>query len=275
MKILIITLFVIAYDYSYLLADSQWISCCPCPSELIFSKNQLSEFTKKADYGDPDSAMLLSKYYNICKRDNKNGEKWLRKAAILKHPKAQYRIGMLIKDFDKDFSEFGETQKEALFNLFYESCSNNILACAELPPLFENDFPDQKKLKTARKYLINCSEKGYRYCWEKLSEYYYYGIGGDINYPESYFWISLETMCMNQKSVNLKEIWSLRENVAQKIKNYDDFVKTWNRLDQYLIDIKKGKIRIDPPRLADDVTQKNLENIEVKHKQKIRQLFEK
>jgi hypothetical protein len=227
------------------IVETKTISCCPCPDEYNFSGSQLEFFKTMAQNGDSEAAMNLYNHYNMCGRDFEEGDLWLRKAALLKHPEAQRWIGELIKTYDKPYNEFGATKEKALFSLFSESCAaGNRNACERLALLYETGSVQIQNLNKARESMIKCANQGNRLCWDKLSEYYFFGIGGSKDYIESYFWISLEALCVHPDSLGGKKIWTFRNRVAEKIENYNDFLKLWIKIDRYIDNIENKKFDV-------------------------------
>lgn len=225
--------------------ETNFISCCPCPDKYNFSPKELEILKDRAQNGDSEAAMSLYEHFTICIGDSEKGEFWLRKAALLKQPEAQRWMGELIKTYNKSYNEFGNTKENSLLSLFSDSCAaENRYACYELALLYETGSAHIQNFERARASTIKCANQGNRLCWDKLSEYYYFGIGGTTNFIESYFWISLEALCVHPDSIGGKKVWALRNRVVEKINNYNDFLKLWIKIDRYIDDIENKRFDI-------------------------------
>jgi hypothetical protein len=214
--------------------------------DLDLSPSQISILADKTTKGDGDAAWRLFECYNMARSDEKNGDLWLRRAAELQNVNAERFLAILIRNGNHSPGIFGATGPEAFHKLLEQASRTDGSACYDLASAYEEGYPDLPDFAKARFYYTKGSELGDDLCWIKLSQYCDRGVGGPRDEASAYYWISLETRCVHPLSIAGKEEWAKREAIAKNL-SLDELKKQWDRVDNYISQVRAGKISVDFP----------------------------
>jgi hypothetical protein len=113
-----------------------------------------------------------------------------------------------------------------------------------LASAYAEGYPSPPDFIEARFYYARGAELGDRMCWEKLSQYFHKGMGGDCDEASAYYWVSLETRCVDPRSIGGKEEWAEREEIAKQLP-IKELKHQWERIDEYISQVRAGKISVD------------------------------
>jgi hypothetical protein len=214
-------------------------------ADLDLTPVEVSSLTHKAAKGDSAAAWKLYLCYDMARSDEKAADAWLCRAAELQNTEAQRVLASAIRERNHSPGDFGATGPEAFHNLLEHGSHTNGQACYELASAYAEGYPSPPDFIEARFYYTRGSELGDRMCWEKLSQYCQKGMGGDRDEASAYYWISLETRCVHPQSISGKESWALREEIAKQLP-IEELKHQWERIDQYISQVRAGKISVDP-----------------------------
>lgn len=211
---------------------------------MEISDKEISHLQGKAENGDSVSAMKLSNYYAFETHDEKLSEKWLRVAASLKNAEAQKNLAYLIKEYSYSPQPFGKTAEEAVLSLLKQSAETDGGSCYDLASAYAEGYFGEQNLPQARFYFLRGSEFNNRMSWTELSRYYRKGLGGPRNDREAYYWISLEARCVDPRSLNGKETWLAREEIASHL-SLAQLEEEWKRVDAFISLVYANKSTLD------------------------------
>jgi hypothetical protein len=212
-------------------------------ADLDLSPSQIKELTAKADRGDGAAAWKLFLCYDLARSDKANGQLWITRAAVLQNTNAQREIASEIKDGNGSFSAFGSTRGEAYLHLLEPATRTDGQASYELATSYADGVILPVNLSLARLYYARGAALADRMCWVTLSQYYHEGKGGPRDDAEAYYWIALETRCVDPRSISGKEEWAQREEIATNL-SISELKRQWARIDHYIDQVRSGKIAV-------------------------------
>jgi hypothetical protein len=213
---------------------------------LDLSHEERQHLEERVKAGDAEAAWRLYLYYSFDKHEEELGVPWLLKAAQLKHSEAQRAVADRIRYGWPWYRDFGSTPQSAVQALLEDAASSNGAACWELAKAFEEGYFGKLDATAARKYYQRGADFGDRMCWKVLARYLTEENGGPRDPVSAYFWISLETRCTDPRSVDGKDSWSLRENIARHL-SLTELEDSWKQIDSFIADVLAGKREVDPP----------------------------
>ncbi len=199
---------------------------------LDLSLTERTQLEQKAALGDGEAAFRLWLYHAIELHDDA-GDPWLRRAAELKNPRGQYNLAFTIIYNKASPAGFGTNALAAVQSLLEPLAKTDGQASGLLASVYADGnicAPDYVK---ARACLQRAAASNYRSCWTKLSQYYRQGIGGPRDDAEAYYWIAIETMCVDPRSVGGQEEWSAREEIASHL-SLPVLEREWKRIDAFM-----------------------------------------
>ena len=110
----------------------------------------------------------LQGYYAYGKHDETTADAWLRRAAHLKYPEAEYSLAIRIKDFGFAPDGFGSDEGEAVHSLLAELAPTDGRACYEMADAYRKGYFGRPDEVEARHYLEIGAKLNDRMCWEEL-----------------------------------------------------------------------------------------------------------
>jgi hypothetical protein len=123
------------------------------------------------------------------------------------------------------------------------------MACHELGEAHESGYFGAPDLVAARRYYRDGAEQGNRWCWEALARCLRDGVGGPVDEAEAYYWISLESRCVDPRSVSGEETWQMREALAELLP-LAVLEQQWAAIDAYIEQVQAGRQEIYSPRFG-------------------------
>lgn len=202
-------------------------------ADLDLSAKEILALTDKASKGDGNAAWRLYNCYSFARSDEKSADIWLCRAAELKNTSAERLLAEAIRERDHSPGSFGATKPEAFYKLLEQASYTDGQACYDLASAYADGYPGAPDYAKARYYYARGSELANRMCWEKLSQLCHKGWGGARDEICAYYWISLETRCVDPRSIGGKEEWAEREEIAQRL-TLEELKPLWERIDQYI-----------------------------------------
>lgn len=85
-------------------------------SSYFLTPEEQEKLLSKAEAGDAEAALRLSRYYSFIRLDREKGRHWLTRAAQGGHVLAQYSLAVALRSEGKDLSEAAHWAAEALRN---------------------------------------------------------------------------------------------------------------------------------------------------------------
>ena len=79
---------------------------------------------------------------------------------------------------------------------------------------------------------------------------------GDRDIVSAYYWISLEALCVDPRSVGGQEVWTKRESIAQQLA-LSSLEQQWRRIDDYIGGVRRGNITVDPALFLEGMIKKS------------------
>jgi hypothetical protein len=95
----------------------------------------------------------------------------------------------------------------------------------------------------ARLYYGHGAQLADRMCWEQLSQFEHEGRGGPRDNAEAYYWIALETRCVDPRSIGGKQSWAQRNEIAKSLP-LRELRQQWLRIDDYISRVRSEKIQV-------------------------------
>jgi TPR repeat protein len=211
--------------------------------DLLLPSDQIAVCTQQADLGDGQAAMRLYYHYDLGLDDSATGERWLKRAVQCQDPNAQRVLASLIKNHGHKPGGFGTNAPQAVYALLESAARSDGSACFDLASAFAKGYFGMTNQPMARRYFLRGAMLGNRMCWAQLSRYYQNGIGGPCDLPEAYFWISLETRCVDPQSNGGQESWMAREELALNL-TLPELQRAWAKIDEYVAEIDAGTLAV-------------------------------
>ena len=199
---------------------------------------------RQANDGDGAAAWRLYDYYAYERHNERAAEPWRRRAAELDHAQAQLSLAGSIKDYGGDPKGFGESAQSAVRHLLERSARTEGDACFELASAFAEGYFGSPDPLLVRQYFERGANFNSRMCWEELARYCHLGIGGPLDEPGAYYWTSLESSCVDPRSVGGEETWALREAIASVL-SLPELEQAWARTDAFMTEVAAGAISVD------------------------------
>jgi hypothetical protein len=210
-------------------------------SGLELSQSETTYLTDKAAKGDGSAAWRLYICYVFTRPYPPTVDMWLCRAAALGNSNGELELARAIKERHHSPEAFGTTGPEAFRKLLEHASLNNGQACYDLASACCENYLGAPDLTKARFYFERGSELGDRMCWAKYSQLCHQAVGGDRDESSAYYWISLETRCVDPRSIGGKKAWSFRNEVADTLP-IEELRRQWMRIDEYISRVRAGKV---------------------------------
>lgn len=211
---------------------------------------------RKATDGDAEAAWTLHLHFSLAAPDQKEDERWLRRAAELGHASSLYTLAVMIKDHDWSAIGLGPTREAVVLDLFRKAAERKATYAAWcLGDCYESGYGGEVELAQARRWYLNGAQEGSSLCRKKTAEFFSQGKGGPTDIVEAYFWISVEFNCVHPGSVGGKEVAAIRERIAAAMPA-GSHREVWRRIDEVVRKLWSGEQPAhDPPFLRGMVTE--------------------
>ncbi|MES2597817.1 MAG: tetratricopeptide repeat protein [Verrucomicrobiota bacterium] len=244
-----------------LLPSAILVSCQTKSIALVdsfrMSATEYEHLERRAADGDAEAAWHLLIHHELGTGNKKAAELWLRRAAVLKLPKAQSDLASRIKEDSFSPTGFGPNPREAVRSLLERAAQTEGDACNELASAYAEGYFGSSDHSKARIYFCQGANLHNRACWEELSRYYRHGQGGPRDDGEAYYWISLETRCVDPRSVSGEKSWETREEIASHL-SLSEMEREWRRIDAFLSRVAAKEVVIDDyPFLSGAISEKS------------------
>lgn len=205
------------------------------------SASERAQLERKASDGNAEAAWRL---YLDFGSNRISAESWLRRAAKLDHHQAQRHLAYLIKEYEDSPKGFGATAPDAVRNLLERSARTEGDSCYDLASAYEDGYFGKPNRVKARSYFLRGAGLNNRMCWTELSRYCHHGLGGPRDDIAAYYWISLETRCVDPRSVSGQESWQAREEIASHL-SLPVLEREWKRIDAFIDQVTAKKVIVD------------------------------
>jgi len=230
-----------------------------CTSQsFVLRPQEYANLVEQANKGDKDAAWRIYNHYSMgLQNDAAQEEIWLRKSAKLSHHEAQRWMAYMIKENNWKPGEFGKSASVAVRSLLQASADFNSSACYELAECYETGYFGIMDLKAARMYYEKAAKLGNTMAWKRVSEYFFKGMGGGKDISGAYFWISLDALCVDPRSVGGKEIESRRQEIEKEL-SLAELENIWPKIDSFIQQVRRGAVKIDTPPFHEGMVAKNV-----------------
>lgn len=203
-----------------------------------------AKLAEVAETNDVEAVWEMYNYYALDVQDPVIAGQWLRRAARLRHPEGQRWLASDIKEYDGDFTGFGPSEQAAVKSLLEQASRTNGEASFELATTYAEGYFGRPDYERARFYFVRGAQLHNRSCWKELSRYCKEGLGGPRDNVAAYYWISLETQCVDPESVSGREAWTPREKMAERL-SMAALERQWGRIDAFMAEVKAGTVKVD------------------------------
>lgn len=211
---------------------------------MDLTDRQRAALEQKAAAGDSHAAWELYTYYSLEHHNEGAATPYIYRAAELGHPQAQRLLAYLIKEYEYKPAPFGLTAQQAVKRLLERSARTEGNAARKLADAFDEGYFGRPNHPMARHYYAQGALLNNRMSWKDYSRYLRNGIGGPRDDASAYYWIALETRCVDPRSISGKESWTAREEIATHL-SLPVLEQQWARIDTFMARVDTGKIEVD------------------------------